>query len=262
MKIKRKREHSHPLQSCKTDDDDDEGACVPLSSCKRTSSQLLPLLNMLKQVYSHVQAQVHVHKPVPHHSNLSIKVQVQYLKKTIQRILQTRGTLTDLLKSEDALQSVSQLPNSSLSILLSCLYQNEMASSNSMSMSMSMTSIDHFNGGEIMGKGRTRTCRSKSSSLTSAASVLRFVDRMLMHRFGDHYFQRNENKQTDAGAGAGAGVDVIDLVGGGDGDAAAEADDDSDSRADSDERNEARININEIRNINDCEYGGATGYSV
>ena len=46
------------------------------------------------------------------------------------------------------------------------------------------------------------------------------------------------------------------MVGGGDGDAAAEADPDSDSRADSDERNEAGININEIRNINDCEYGG------
>ena len=140
---------------------------VPLSSCTRTS-QLLPLLNMLKQVHSH--SHVHVHEPVPHHSNPSIEVQVQYFKKTIQRILQTRGTLADLLKSEDALQSVSQLPNSSLSILLSCLYQNEMASSNS--MSISMTSIDHLNGGEIMRKGLTCTCRSKPSSLTSAALIL------------------------------------------------------------------------------------------
>ena len=98
----------------------------------------------------------------------------------IQRLLQTRGTLIELLTCNDALYSVAYLSNSSLSALFSSLYQSEICQ-------------DSFGGQDAIRCGSGSFGPSSSTVRSgvkqtfgvkqNAHSILRFTERVLMIRF-------------------------------------------------------------------------------
>jgi hypothetical protein len=95
-------------------------------------------------------------------------------------MLQTRGTLTELLTSNDALHTVAcNLSDSSLSILLSSLYQSEICDISS-GISVNLSGSFCGQGETITRSPRTPTASNRRSS---SVHVLRFVDRLIVRRF-------------------------------------------------------------------------------